>query len=176
MTGPEIRARMEAEAEDTFLLADGFDDALVGVIVGCSRPPVACYDYAACVRVLMERDGMDYDTAAEFLDFNTVGAFAGELTPLFLHDWRSEPAEEPVEDMPAAADAAAPAAAGEQEEAVNVVNATDTSMLGQQATAKMRPCEHCGTVRADRPRSPDRYDNWLCARCAAREAAAEEGE
>jgi len=34
----------------------------------------------------MERDGMDYDTASEFFHFNTLGAWAGDGTPLFL--WR----------------------------------------------------------------------------------------
>jgi hypothetical protein len=33
-------------------------------------------------------DGMDYDEAMEFLEFNTLGAWAGEGTPLFL--WRYE--------------------------------------------------------------------------------------
>jgi hypothetical protein len=34
----------------------------------------------------MERDGMTYEGAAEFFQFNTLGAWVGEHTPLFL--WR----------------------------------------------------------------------------------------
>jgi hypothetical protein len=49
---------------------------------------VACYDFETCVKILMERDGMSEDDAVEFMEFNVVGAYVGELTPLFLHDWR----------------------------------------------------------------------------------------
>jgi ribosomal protein L37AE/L43A len=37
--------------------------------------------------------------------------------------------------------------------------------------AANKPCEHCG--RTDRPRSEDRFGNWLCDQCAAAEAAVE---
>lgn len=70
------------------LLADGFEEALIGVVEGACREAVACYDYARCVEILMKRDGMEEDEAEEFLVFNTLGAYVGEMTPLFLHDWR----------------------------------------------------------------------------------------
>jgi hypothetical protein len=37
--------------------------------------------------------------------------------------------------------------------------------------ADEKPCEHCGT--ASKPRSFDRWDNWLCDTCATAEAEAE---
>lgn len=70
------------------LTADGFDDAIVGVVDGACRETVVCYDYARCVEVLMRDSSMTEEEAQEFLDFNTVGAYVGEYTPLFLHDWR----------------------------------------------------------------------------------------
>lgn len=70
------------------LLADGFDDALIGVVLGACRQPVACYDLRRCVRILVERDGMTDIDAREYLEFNTLGTYAGEMTPLFLDDWR----------------------------------------------------------------------------------------
>ena len=76
--------------EDTLLLADGFDAAIVGVMEGKGRTPAVVYDHASCVRILMERDGMDEDEAQEFMDFNVTSAFVGDGTPVFLH--RLEPA------------------------------------------------------------------------------------
>ena len=70
------------------LLADGFEDALIGLVSGACRQPVACYDYQKCVRILMKRDKMSEDEAEEFMDFNVTGAYVGETTPLFLHNWR----------------------------------------------------------------------------------------
>lgn len=72
------------------LLADGFEDALIGLVDGACRQPVACYDFARCVEILMAR-GMSEEDAIEYLDFNTLGAYVGEYTPLFLHDWRADP-------------------------------------------------------------------------------------
>ena len=64
------------------LFADGFEDALIGYTQGFNT--VAVYDYDACVHILMERDGMDYIDAVEFMEFNVVGSYVGEKTPLFI--------------------------------------------------------------------------------------------
>ena len=87
MTGAEIIAEIRDEYPE-LLLADGFDDAVIGLVEGGARGPVVCYDYARCVEILMERSEMDADEAAEYLSFNAVGAFVGPETPMFLHDWR----------------------------------------------------------------------------------------
>lgn len=72
------------------LLADGFEDAVIGVVDGACRNPVVCYDYDKCAQILIERDGMSEEEAYEYIDFNVTGAYVGEMTPLFLHDWRRE--------------------------------------------------------------------------------------
>lgn len=87
-TTREIVESLREEYPDC-LMADGFDDALIGVIDGACRPTVACYDYQKCIEILMER-GMDETEASEYMDFNVTGAYVGPLTPLFLHDWRRE--------------------------------------------------------------------------------------
>ena len=71
------------------LLADGFDDAVIGLVDGACREPVVCYDYARCIEILIGQ-GMDEEAAEEWMEFNVVGAYMGPLTPLFLHDWRKE--------------------------------------------------------------------------------------
>jgi len=73
-------AQFNAEA----LLADGYEDAFIGMAERCGQPSLAVYDVDKCIEILMQRDGMAYEEAVEFFDFNTLGAWAGEATPLFL--------------------------------------------------------------------------------------------
>lgn len=91
MTTQEILEILKQAADDgdEILLADGFEDALLGLVEGACRAPVACYDYQKCVDILVQRDGMDEDVAAEYIDFNVTGAYVGSGTPLFLHNLRA---------------------------------------------------------------------------------------
>ena len=81
----EVRAWI-AEQNPEALLADGFEAAIIGVAERCSKEALVVYDIGKCVQILVERDGMSADEALEFLEFNTLGAWMGEMTPLFL--WR----------------------------------------------------------------------------------------
>jgi len=36
------------------------------------------------IGILMDRDGMSEDDAVEFFDFNVLGAYVGERTPIFV--------------------------------------------------------------------------------------------
>ncbi len=76
--------------EESALMADGFEDAIVGITLSQpGRPVLTVYDYEKCVRILVRRDKMTYEEAEEFLDFNTVGAWVGEGTPIFLRTTRN---------------------------------------------------------------------------------------
>ena len=66
------------------LLADGFNRAFIGIGLRAASQDVAVYDYDRCAKVLMRRDGMTREEAYEFLDFNVVGSFVGDLTPVFV--------------------------------------------------------------------------------------------
>lgn len=70
------------------LLADGFEAAIIGIAERCSMPPLVVYDAERCIEILVERDGMSHEEAAEFFHFNTLGSWAGEHTPLFM--WRPQ--------------------------------------------------------------------------------------
>lgn len=72
-----------AEANEEMLFADGFDGALIGFVERCATPPVALYDRAKCIEILMLRDTMSYEEAVEFFEFNTLGSWMGENTPAF---------------------------------------------------------------------------------------------
>ena len=73
---------MDALVDAEALLADGFESALIGHTQGPTT--VAVYDYDMCVHILMERDGMTCMDAVEFMEFNVVGSYVGEKTPLFV--------------------------------------------------------------------------------------------
>jgi len=75
------------------LLADGFNDALVGYTISANHPVVAVYEAKACVKVLVDRDGMTLEEAEEFLELNTYGAYVGPNGPLFIRatSCRNEP-------------------------------------------------------------------------------------
>ena len=73
---------MEILQEEECLTADGFDDALVGCTYGANV--VAVYDINKMVEILMN-EGTDYEDAVEFLDYNVVGAYLGEKTPLYVN-------------------------------------------------------------------------------------------
>jgi hypothetical protein len=76
-----------AEIDPDILLADGFDDALIGWTdswSGTSREARAVYSADRCVEILMERDGMSRDMAEEYFEFNTAGAYVGPKTPVFV--------------------------------------------------------------------------------------------
>lgn len=66
------------------ILADGFEDAFIGVAERAISEPVAVYDYELSVKLLMARDGMSEEEAVEYLEYNVLGAYVGEQTPWFL--------------------------------------------------------------------------------------------
>ena len=76
------------------MVADGFRDALIGY---ARRPgdedDIAIYSYDKCVQILMDRDGMEYSEAVEFMDFNVEGAWMGDGTPMFMRDIGDYPEE-----------------------------------------------------------------------------------
>lgn len=66
------------------LLANGFEDAFLGEAMRYGfNGRVAAYDYGKCIDILMQ-DGMTYEEAEEFFSYNTLGAWVGEQTPVFI--------------------------------------------------------------------------------------------
>lgn len=64
------------------LIADGFDDAVIGVVHRCGMGPVALYDQSLCLQILVEQ-GLSMDEAMEHFSFNVSGAYVGPDTPCF---------------------------------------------------------------------------------------------
>lgn len=65
------------------LLAEGFDEALLG-FGRRFNTVVAIYSYDRCVDLLVKRDGMSEDEAHEYMEYNVLGAFVGDQTPIYM--------------------------------------------------------------------------------------------
>jgi hypothetical protein len=59
------------------------DEAIIGVATRIGLEAV-CYDTEKVIELLMQHDGMGYEEAIEYMDFNMKGAWVGETTPVFL--------------------------------------------------------------------------------------------
>ena len=68
--------------DDAILTADGFDDALVGVVERFGQPDIACYDKEKCIEILAK--DMSYEEATEYFYYNVIGSYVGEYTPCYL--------------------------------------------------------------------------------------------
>ena len=77
-----------AEYNPEALLADGFDDAILGVGNQHGSPEVVIYDSDKCIEILADQfkeDSEDPHTdAVEYFEYNTKGAYVGPGTPIFV--------------------------------------------------------------------------------------------
>ena len=75
---------IELELPEDALILDGYDDCIVGT---CERfgfsEVVVAYDYNKVSKKLMD-EGMTDEEAQEFFDFNIIGAWVGDKTPVFI--------------------------------------------------------------------------------------------
>lgn len=72
------------ELNPEMLVMPDFEEALIGYVERCGTSPLACYDVEKCIQILIERDGMTDEEAMEYFSYNTLGAYMGEHTPMFL--------------------------------------------------------------------------------------------
>jgi len=68
--------------DEECLIADGFDDAVIGILYGIE--PKAVYSVRKIVDILME--DMSYEDAVEHFEYNIAGSYVGEKTPLYVYD------------------------------------------------------------------------------------------
>lgn len=83
MNREQIDRHLKNIGEST-LLMDGFDEACIGFSQRINEPMLAVYSYQKMVDTLIERDGMDYEEATEYIDYNCLGAWIGKQTPLIV--------------------------------------------------------------------------------------------
>lgn len=110
-----LRERINAFADRFFpddhgiILYDGFDEALVGFGASFHNLPCAIYNYEKCIDLIMKNDSacefqesdesdfITYDDAVEYFEFNVIGGYVGEQTPIFMRMFDKDilPEEEP---------------------------------------------------------------------------------
>ncbi len=76
-----------SEQYGDLLFADGFDDAILGIVERCGFDPVVCYSADKIIDILMKDNSMSHEEAVEYYEFNILGAYVGEKTPMFLERW-----------------------------------------------------------------------------------------
>jgi hypothetical protein len=68
--------------EALFLDPADYDEAIIGVAYRFGMLPVVAYDRTRVID-LLARD-MSREDAEEFFEFNTIGAWVGRFTPVFI--------------------------------------------------------------------------------------------
>lgn len=67
--------------DEEFLIADGFNDAIIGVDEKSMR---LIYSVYKCIDIL--KKDMSEEEALEYFDYNISGAYMGEKTPIWCYD------------------------------------------------------------------------------------------
>ena len=84
MTREDIETFIEeATPNESLLLADGLDEAFLGVAVE-EDTPRAVYSIERAINALT-KEGMTHEEADEYFWFNTAGACVGEQTPIWVN-------------------------------------------------------------------------------------------
>lgn len=68
------------------VILTGFDDAIIGLVEEFGNGPRILYSREKILQIMVERDGMTYEDAMEFYDFNILGLHAGEQNPIILYE------------------------------------------------------------------------------------------
>tara|TARA_R110002020_G_scaffold103416_7_gene242193 strand:- start:4707 stop:4964 length:258 start_codon:yes stop_codon:yes gene_type:complete len=71
-----------SELNPKALKADGFDDAILGISTRIGDDSLIAYDYDKCIKILQK--DLSYEEAVEYMEFNVVGSYVGEGTPIFI--------------------------------------------------------------------------------------------
>ena len=83
MSQNKLEKILEVYDNEEILLADGFDEAVVGIEPNTLR---LIYSIPRMVDILVEQDGISDEDAIEYLEFNTLNAYVGEKTPIYIED------------------------------------------------------------------------------------------
>lgn len=74
---------LDEYAEGSILL-DGLETAIVGIVEEFGNGNRILYSKSKILDILQKRDGMTYEEAEEFYDYNIIGGYFGERNPVFL--------------------------------------------------------------------------------------------
>jgi hypothetical protein len=77
----KIQSIIERYQDESFLKADGFDEAIIGVDENAMR---LVYSVTKCIEILMRE--MSHEDAIEYFSFNVSGSNFGDKTPIWCQD------------------------------------------------------------------------------------------
>jgi len=87
-----------ADYSEEALIADGFDGAIIGMCESFGGTLVVAYDKEACIEILMkefegtiDEDADLYTEALDYFEYNVMGAYVGEYTPVYLTLYKPPP-------------------------------------------------------------------------------------
>ena len=73
---------VEYYPDESFMVADGFDDAIIGVDEKTHR---VVYSVDKCLQILLEQ-GLSSTEAVEYFDFKVVGVYISDDAPIWCDD------------------------------------------------------------------------------------------
>jgi len=76
---------LETYEDEELLIADGFDDAVIGIATDFTEPRLI-YSVNKCIEILMSDGTTSYEDAMDYFTFNTSGAWVGDKTPIWCWD------------------------------------------------------------------------------------------
>lgn len=79
-----------SELNNEALYPTDLKEAIIGIVERFGVEPIVLLDKDKCLEIYMNRDGMTYDEALEFFDFNVIGSWMGEGTPAFASLLRTD--------------------------------------------------------------------------------------
>ena len=90
-----------SDKKPELLYPTDMEDAIVGVCHHDWRTeqPLVVMDQNKIIDILMERDGMSYEEAQEFFDYNIAGAHMGPGTPLFVEPMTKEELDDYADEL-----------------------------------------------------------------------------
>ena len=74
---------IEYYSDEELLIADGFDDAVIGIDEKSMR---IIYSVSKCLTIIMFQTDALFDEAVEYFEFNVAGVYMGEKTPIWCYD------------------------------------------------------------------------------------------
>jgi hypothetical protein len=77
----KLESIIERYQDESFLKADGFDEAIIGVDETTMR---LVYSVTKCIEILMRE--MSHEDAIEYFSFNVSGTYMGDKTPIWCQD------------------------------------------------------------------------------------------
>ena len=85
-----VREMVDELAEGAMLVTS-YDDCIVGIGHRIGLPPLVVYDKAKIITKLIENDQMNPDEAEEYFNYNILGSYVGEATPIFTDIFKPQP-------------------------------------------------------------------------------------